>query len=75
MHQWIAQPEAAAALVARHGATRLIGLDTEFMRVDSFYPRLALVQVNLDGEVALFDPLALHGVAGLGPLLADPANL
>ncbi|ODV15154.1 MAG: hypothetical protein BGP24_07845 [Lysobacterales bacterium 69-70] len=75
VHHWIAQPEAAAALVARHGATRLIGLDTEFMRVDSFYPRLALVQVNLDGEVALLDPLALRGVAGLGPLLADAANV
>jgi ribonuclease D len=74
VHPWIAQPDAAAALVERHNAARLIGLDTEFMRVDSFYPRLALVQVNLEGEVALLDPLALNGVAALGPLLADPAN-
>lgn len=73
MHHWIAQPEAATALVARHAATRLIGLDTEFMRIDSFYPRLALVQVNLDGEIALLDPLALAGVGALAPLLADPA--
>lgn len=74
MHHWIAQPEATAALVARHNPARLIGLDTEFMRIDSFYPRLALVQVNLGGEVALLDPVALGGVAALGPLLADPAT-
>ncbi|HSX61111.1 MAG TPA: HRDC domain-containing protein [Tahibacter sp.] len=74
MHHWIAQPDAAAALVARHNPARLIGLDTEFMRVDSFYPRLALTQVNLGGEIALLDPLALNGVGALGPLLADPAN-
>jgi len=74
VHHWIAQPDAAAALVARHAATRLIGLDTEFMRIDSFYPRLALVQVNLDGEIALLDPLALGGVGALAPLLADPSN-
>ena len=74
MHHWIAQPDAAAALVARHNPARLIGLDTEFMRVDSFYPRLALVQVNLEGEVALLDPLALNGVGALSPLLADAAN-
>lgn len=74
MHHWIAQPDAATALAARHAATRLIGLDTEFMRIDSFYPRLALVQVNLDGEIALLDPLALAGVGALAPRLADPAN-
>lgn len=75
MHHWIAQPDAAAALVARHATQRLIGLDTEFMRVDSFYPRLALVQVNLGGEIALLDPLALGGVAALAPLLADAVNV
>lgn len=74
MHDWIAQPAAAAALSERHAGTRLIGLDTEFMRIDSFYPRLALVQVNLDGEIALLDPLALDGLPGLAPLLADPAR-
>jgi ribonuclease D len=73
VHNWIAQPEAAAALTDRHPQIRALGLDTEFMRIDSFYPRLALVQVNLDGEIALLDPLALQGVGALAPLLADPA--
>lgn len=75
MHDWIAQPAAAAELAARHTDTRLIGLDTEFMRIDSFYPRLALVQVNLGGEIALLDPLALGGLDALAPLLADPTRL
>lgn len=75
MHQWIAQPEAAAELLNRHPAARLVGLDTEFMRIDTFYPRLALVQVNLEGEIALLDPLALGGIGALAPRLADPATL
>lgn len=75
VHHWIAQPEAAATLLARHPDTRVIGLDTEFMRIDTFYPRLALVQVNLAGEIALLDPLALGGLAALAPRLADAATI
>lgn len=75
MHHWIAQPEAVAALMARHPDTRVIGLDTEFMRVDTFFPRLALVQVNIAGEIALLDPLALDGLAALAPRLGDAATV
>lgn len=35
-----------------------IGLDTEFMRTDSFAPKLALIQIEMAGRVALIDPLA-----------------
>ena len=36
-----------------------IALDSEFMRVDTFYPKLALVQIN-DGENSyLIDPLMI----------------
>lgn len=75
MHHWIAQPEAVASLLARHPDTRVIGLDTEFMRIDTFYPRLALVQVNIAGEIALLDPLALDGLAALAPRLGDTATV
>lgn len=42
------------------------------MRTDTFYPRLALVQVS-DGDAAwLIDPVALDDLSPLGELLSDP---
>lgn len=73
VYVWIDSIDPLQALLARHPGQRLVGLDTEFMRVDSFYPQLALAQVNLGGEIALIDPVALRGLGGIAPVLADPA--
>ncbi|MFZ5654567.1 MAG: ribonuclease D [Pseudomonadota bacterium] len=65
-----AQLAAAAAAWRAHPA---LALDTEFMRTDTFHPRLALVQVS-DGErVWLVDPLAIGDLTPLAGVLADPA--
>lgn len=52
------------------GAGRL-ALDTEFIRVDTFNPRAALIQVNDGRQVTLADPLALD-IAEFGAVLANP---
>ncbi|MBB1088974.1 ribonuclease D [Lysobacter sp. SG-8] len=56
-----------------------IGLDTEFIRERTYWPRLALVQISLerDGEVRvlLVDPLAPGICQALAGLLADTAIL
>ena len=50
----------------------VIALDTEFIRTDTFYPILALIQL-CDGETTwLLDPLALPKPQGLIDLLANP---
>lgn len=54
-------------------ASRL-ALDTEFIRVDTFNPRAALIQVNDGRQVTLADPLALD-ISELGAVLANPAVL
>lgn len=64
-----AQLEAAAAMWR---ACPVLALDTEFMRTDTFFPRLALVQVSADGEVWLVDPLPIADLAPLAELLTDP---
>lgn len=74
MHAWIDRSELLDALISRHSGAPLM-LDTEFMRIDTFHPKLALVQLNLDGEVALIDPLSLVSLGTLAPSLADPARL
>ncbi len=37
-----------------------LGLDTEFMRIDSFYPRVALIQLNDGLRNYLIDPLKIN---------------
>lgn len=47
-----------------------VGLDTEFMRRDTFFPKLALVQAAHAGEHWLIDPLAYDAGADLRVLVA-----
>ena len=75
MYTWIDDADSLNTLLARHDGVRLVGFDTEFMRVDSFYPQLALAQANVGGEIALVDPLRLGGLGALAPMLADPATV
>ena len=50
-----------------------VGLDTEFHSEDTFYPRLALVQLAVEEDVVVVDPLAGEISADpLVELLADP---
>jgi ribonuclease D len=70
MHHWIATPDALAALVERLDGARSVGLDTEFMRVRTYWPELALLQACIDGEVWLVDPLACGPLEVLAPALA-----
>lgn len=51
-----------------------LALDTEFMREQTYYPRLCLLQIGTpDGMVACVDPLALPQLDPLLDLIYDPA--
>ncbi|HEV7491956.1 MAG TPA: HRDC domain-containing protein, partial [Rhodanobacteraceae bacterium] len=56
-------------------APATFGIDTEFMRVNTFFPRLALIQLAFAERVALIDPLATIDLHALGTVLADPARV
>ncbi len=73
MAAWIDCTEALLEFLGR-GAAR-IGLDTEFMRTDTFAPKLALVQIEIDGAIALVDPLAGLDPGALAARLSDPRTL
>ncbi len=75
MHHWIDASNALADFLDRHATQTTAFLDTEFMRVDTFYPRLALLQVSFDGDIALVDPLTLGGIGGLAGRIAAPQTL
>jgi len=81
--QWqlIESDEALQELMAQAAHCEVVIVDTEFMRRNTFYPEVALVQlcfVTEDpvGEKAwLIDPLRIQNPASLAALLANPAVL
>ena len=73
MAAWIDATEPLHTFLARPG--HLLGVDTEFMRTDTFHPKLALLQIELDGEMGLVDPLAPLESSELAARLADPQTI
>jgi ribonuclease D len=69
--EWIDNRDALQAWLAALPADAAIGLDTEFMRRNTFYPQLALLQLGWNGRHALIDPLAFEIGDALQPLLGD----
>lgn len=68
--QWIREPQALRARADAMAPEQLLFLDTEFMRERTFYPVLALVQVNDGAGNYLVDPLDEGMPAALADLLA-----
>ena len=68
----VTKPEELEALVQRLRANRVFALDTEFERERTFWPKLQLIQVGIDGEVAAIDPLALPDLKPFYTLVTDP---
>lgn len=72
MHDWIAGTAGLETLCRHAAAEPAIALDTEFMRVRTYWPELALVQLATRTEIALVDPLPIVAgrETGLAPLAA-----
>lgn len=63
---------ALAAAAERWAAAPVLGLDTEFVRTNTFYHRLGLIQVS-DGEASwLVDPLAARDLSPLVAVFRSP---
>ncbi len=70
---WIDRTETLHELSQHPG--HLIGLDTEFMRTDTFAPKLALIQIEIAGHIALIDPIGDIEMGSLGARLGDPQTI
>jgi ribonuclease D len=66
---WIDNRDALQSWLASVPDNAAVGLDTEFMRRNTFYPQLALLQLGWNGRYALIDPLAFAIEDTLLPLL------
>lgn len=72
--RWIDSAAEVAELCRRAALHGRVAVDTEADSFHSYHHKLCLVQLSVDGEHALLDPLALgrDGLASLAALLADP---
>ena len=67
IHDLITTTDALADLCERLSKSEFVTVDTEFMRENTYWPELCLVQIANDNEAAAIDPLA-DGI-DLQPLL------
>lgn len=63
---------ALAACCRRWAECEALALDTEFMRVSTFYPKIALVQVADGTSITLIDPLKITDWSAFTALMTDP---
>jgi ribonuclease D len=72
--QLIDDADALKAFAARARTAPWLGLDTEFVRDRSYFPRAGLIQIATSEEIALIDPIRLASLAPLEPLLFGSAG-
>ena len=66
-------PNALETLVHRALDAPCVGIDTEFVWEQTYYPRLGIVQVGLaENDSHLIDAVTLSNLSPLGTLLSDP---
>jgi ribonuclease D len=73
--QWqlVESDAALQAALAQVQGSSVVAVDTEFMRRNTFFPQVALVQLCFGDRALLVDPLAIDDTAPLAALLTDPA--
>jgi ribonuclease D len=60
-------------LVAKALCMPAVAIDTEFVWERTFYPNLGLVQLALERECYLIDPVCIKDLSELGRLLSEPS--
>jgi ribonuclease D len=73
MFDWIDTSDALRQFLDGTGPVERLALDTEFVRERTYHAQLALIQVEVNGRIALIDPLATDDVQPLIDLLRGPA--
>jgi ribonuclease D len=58
IHDLIEDSASLASLCTRLSRSKFVAVDTEFMRENTFWPELCLIQIADDNEAAAIDPMA-----------------
>jgi len=70
---WICDDQSLAEQCRTWRELPFVALDTEFMRVDTFYPKAGLLQIGDGNKAFLIDPLLIGNWQPLAELLEDSA--
>jgi ribonuclease D len=74
--QLITEQQRFTELLPLWASAKTLALDTEFMRVNTFNPQIALIQLKHQQTIYLIDPVVCDTVEwGLGEVLANPNAL
>lgn len=59
------------ALVEDLKGSKILAIDTEFLREKTYYAKLCLIQINNGSIQAIIDPLSVHDLKVLAPIMTD----
>jgi ribonuclease D len=71
---WVDQESELNALAGALQSQAWIGVDTEFLRERTFFPKLCLLQLSVQGRIWCVDTLRGSGLEQLVPALTDAAT-
>ena len=75
MFQFIQQQSDFAVLLSQMEQCSTYALDTEFIKVDTLYPKLGVCQINLKGQVYLLDGTTLNFTTFWSKIFAAQQNI
>lgn len=61
------------AFLERCKKSPYIAIDTEFLREKTYYPKLCLLQMGIENEIAIVDPFKIRNLTALANVLVDPS--
>lgn len=68
---YIDSQELLEDFIERARTSSVLAIDTEFLREKTYYPKLCLLQLATDTEVAIIDPFAVDDLKALSELFLD----
>lgn len=60
------------AFLASCAKSSYMAIDTEFLREKTYYAKLCLIQVAIEHDIAIIDPLGIKDLSVMAPVLTDP---
>lgn len=74
MSIWVDSDEKLNHMLSALSDKYLLAVDTEFIRTNTFYPKIALIQISDGTQCFLVDVLAFRDFEGLKQLMEDPSR-
>lgn len=73
--EYIESDEQFVSFATRAAGSAVLAIDTEFIREKTYYPKLCLLQLATNDEVAIVDPFTVRDLSPLREIMRDPATV